>query len=419
MSGNLIARRQLLQAVSLFGLPLAQRFALAQSAGPSWSDAAAKKLKREQEDAYRRLAEQLKLGSDPMAAYRYLNRDLMPLEKISRQRFEETFGPTWGNTAASFDDGYARYLKFRNAGAPTPYEDPNYYSLLLEMTDAIETEIKSKVDNLKSLKAAIPHVVVGSLPTGQVNAVTEPVPGTSEYLVLFHYGVFNFAFEMSKIAGRAFPPLRPGPDGVTFAAEPDPVGFAETHPEILTQFNKVLQAYVVLGDPRRAPKFPMNDSEFPVEGTLLRSMELFLLCHEYAHLLLRHLEKQHDSQDEYDADQLGMVMMTKVMSDASLRYSYWGADYMLSCCDALEQCLSVLRSGSVDQTAVSPSHPPTPSRRERLRAVLRGLSPGNETEAAIRLATQLQGFVDSLCQQSIADWKQMYKENVRPSEAWG
>ena len=114
------------------------------------------------------------------------------------------------------------------------------------MADSIEAVWKSK--NLPTP----PRVLLGTLPTatieegsGIINAETIPVQ-QNEYIIVFQRGLFDFAYQMSKLAASVFPPidLRRG----WFVREPDIGATAKTPQAVVEQFNQILHAYVVLGD---------------------------------------------------------------------------------------------------------------------------------------------------------------------------
>ena len=439
-AGRPITRSEFLRTALAVGLSSSPRFAFferlaAQTPTPRtqrlassrWSDASRQQLKTLQEKAYVSLGKQLGLGSDPEIVYSSLSAGRIPAERLTLKRFAETFGSAFGSADNSADggaaDAFRRYNeRYRNADLPTPYEEPNLYAVLLEMADAVEQA---------AMSANLPvpgHLLFGSLPTGSINAKAVSV-APKEYIVLFHYGLFMFAFQMARLAANAFPPLVPDGASARFETRSDPLAVLKRRPEIQDQFNRILYAYVVLGNPWRTPVISVDAPLLPTAMVLLRSMELFCMGHEYTHVIWRHPERgaefaQTEQQwirwswkAEYAADEVGLSLTHSAMS-MDLHYSFWGADYFFSCSDIVERCLDVLRVGAVKPAMPQSEHPPTSQRRKKIREVLRDVRPGPDAETAIELGARLQAFIDALWEQSVPRWVALHKSNVRPSPIW-
>jgi hypothetical protein len=357
-----------------------------------------------------------------MTAYRALTRERMPAEWISPEKFWKTFGSQISRDKAQGipDAAIADYLKkYGTVRPPTPYEDPNLYAVLLEMLDSIELTWKSHGF------PASARILLGTLPTGTTNAMTFRLPQTKEYIIIFERGLFDFAYQMSALTAQVFPPidLRRG----WFASEVNVDRGVEAHPELLDQFNQVLNAYLVLGDPRRIVAPKIDNSRVMTRALLLRSMELFALGHEYGHAAASHGDSlgpnpsndastRYNWDDEYGADRVGVSLMSSVIGDLPL--SFWGAVSLFVCLEVFDRCRSILATGAFDPKATSPTHPPPLARAQQLRAVIREDRPGADTERAIRLANSLDSFWSRMWQIAEPYWLAQYKKGVRPSVIW-
>jgi hypothetical protein len=401
-------------------------FYQAQAPSTRWSDAARNQLKDMQEKAYAQLGKRLGMSDDPLTVYKSISQGRIPAERISWKRFEEEFGAKWGKTEGwekqkqVFEEYFKRY--YDNAELPTPYEDPNLYLILQPLVDAVEEAVKS-------VDLPIPrHLLFGTLPTGALDAQSIPVPRTKDYIVVFQYGIFNFLFEMSKLAARVLPPLVPDKAKQKFQAAPDPASVLKNHPEIKEQFNKILYSFVA-DDPRLAPvNLPLDSSYMPTAGRLLNCIELFILGHEYTHIIYHHLEDnarfqgshkeqvQRARQTEYDADILGHGLMYGAMGSTDPELTLWAPDYYFSCMDALQYCLTILKGAIVgfDEDSV---HPPFVQRREELRRDLRRFPP-EVTDSSIKLGKQLETFLGDLSMESLPVWMMWNKKGVKPSPIW-
>jgi hypothetical protein len=359
------------------------------------------------------------LGSDPLAVYRALTRGRIPQERISPEQFWNRYGAALDRQSARGipDAKIAEYIKkYWGVQPPTPYEDPTLYSMLLEMSDSIEAAWRT------TTFPPPPRLLFGSLPSGIINAETIPVQD-KEYIIAFQRGLFDFAHQLSKVAASVFPPidLRRG----WFSKDFDIAAATKANPEVLNQFNRILRAYVVDGDSRSIAWYPVDDAHRPAAGILLRSLELFVLGHEYGHVLVKseaglgppppnsRLREAWDR--EYGADRVGLSLMNAVTRDLPL--TFWGPVQFFSGMEAFRRALSILRTGEVDP-GTSGDHPPPLVRAQNLRAVVRESMPGAEAEKAIHLADQLDAFWGRLWQMSEERWIAMHKQKVKPSLIW-
>ena len=435
MSASKIARRDLLSvAVLLLGIPPARVSGFVRQrantpprpapkpASARWTAEAAGRLRNRQELAYAQLGKRMGISGDPMAVYRELTKGRMPAEWISPEKFWTTFGSTLkredgrGIPEAQIADYLAKY---GNVQPPTPYEDPNLYAVLLEMLDSIETE-------WKALGYKTPaRLLLGTLPTGTTNALAIPVPQTNEHIIVFERGLFDFAFQMSKLAAIVFPPIDPSQG---WFSRPVNVDLAlKAQPDLLEEFNRILHAYLVLGDPRRIASYAIDGSRVMTASVLLRSLQLFVLGHEYGHVATAPGDNlgPNPSQDpeirrswdrEYGADRVGLSVMYSVMGNVPL--TFWGPIHFFSCLEAFDRCRSILTRGAFDAKATSRTHPQNLLRAQQLRSVVRELRPGDETERAIQLANQIDSLWSRLWQLSEERWLRMYKQGQRPSVIW-
>jgi hypothetical protein len=428
MSATKIARRDVLAAaLAMLGMSPARTYGLAgqrDNARPQvpaqapaqtrWTAAAARELLRQQELAYANLGKRMGIEGGPMAAYRALTRERIPSEMIGPERFRKTFGDAGGAADAQIAEYQAKY---GNVQPPTPYEDPTLYITLLEMSDSIEAFLKS--ENLTA-----PRLLLGTLPTGTTNAQTFPF-SQAQQIIIFERGLFDFAFHMSKISASVFPSIDPRTGW--FSTKVDVDAAVDAHPDLLDQVNRILHAYLVQGDPRTIPSYRLQNSQGITAMLLLRSLELFVLGHEYGHFvgsrtdslglnLPRDPSIRANWDKEYRADLLGLRVMHGVVGDVSL--TFWAAVQFFVCMEVFDRCRSILTRGSFDDKVTSRTHPPNLARIQQLRAFIRGLRPGDETELAIELANELDSFWSRLWQVAEPYWIAKYKEGVRPSIIW-
>jgi hypothetical protein len=268
--------------------------------------------------------------------------------------------------------------------APSRYEDPLMYSILVELASSIETAAAQT-------GMTVPHrPVLGSLPHGQVNALTILVPGTSEHIVLFESQMFLFASLLSKAVARAFPLTSRDGEWLSFSAQQaDIERRIDSDPSVLRRFTEVVLAYAMTGRPGDAPQYVEDSPHGLIAGHLREALELFVLGHEYGHVIGGHLTTatrtaallpgedtealDYSWRQEHEADVYGAMLAVSAMMrvkrlDGAL--SYWGSDLFFSAMDVMDRAVSLLRTGDERRQTLG-SHPPADQRRAYLRRSMR------------------------------------------------
>jgi hypothetical protein len=158
--------------------------------------------------------------------------------------------------------------------------------------------------------------------------------------------LFLFALLLSKAVARAMP-LRPTEDtGFSFSTDKDHIRQRiDSDDSVVHRFADVLLAYAATGRPGNAEQYFPEAHYGRLAEVLRNSMELFVMGHEYGHIILGHLSQAESTEStpsgaeeiryswtqEYAADFVGANLMLRAMLrdeyDAPL--SYWGADFFL------------------------------------------------------------------------------------------
>lgn len=317
---------------------------------------------------------------------------------------------------------------------PSRYEDPLRYRMIRKRAEQIES-------------AAIAHgmdprdrPLLGTLPTGQVNAVTYLVPGSRDHVVLLERELFTFALLLSKVVCCTFPAESSASGRTTFFTGPAAVRRRiEEHPELLARFTEVLLAYALTGRPTFARPYLPERAHQHLALVLRTSMELFVLGHEYGHVLAGHLSQvsrttpcrarlhdvdalEYSWKQEYEADAIGCRLAYSAMRDLGYdsALSFWGADSFFSGMDVMDRATSLLLHGDEERQTLS-SHPPSGHRRERLRAVLPEIAMENHPEENIRpvqLGRTIQAVIEELWLRSRPSVVNAHKRGLRPARQW-
>lgn len=331
-----------------------------------------------------------------------------------------------------FAIGMVRHLQKHAAQLSTRYEDPRIHGLLSSYQERIESAAR----NLGM--EPVPPVYVGTLPTGQVNALTIAVPGSQDYVVALDRGLSTFALLLSKAVAQVFPYELTEGGTVTFSADEERLrGNLRSRPDVAERFTEVVLAYAVFGEPARArPYILPHRATNELTRLLKSSLELFVLGHEYGHALAGHLDDAERTVamlpdvnveevayawgQEYEADTIGMHLSTQAMrisTGTDLPLSFWGAPFFFHCLLIMDRAVSLLHHGEEEMIQLG-SHPPHAARREVLSRALLDAIGTEQAQGAIQLAKQLEIALEELWNAARPRIWRRHADGARPAPAW-
>lgn len=232
-----------------------------------------------------------------------------------------------------------------------------------------------------SLRAAgyeVPKgVAVGTLRTGEVNAMALAVPGVKDaFVIAYNTGTILYLQSAGVLFSTFFPKavlnMRPGPELVNKVFE-----HAQTlHDDVTDRLSSLLAAILDNLAPR---PLSVERERLGIATAFSRSMLSFVLAHEYAHVVLGHLE--HASvvprmlgtvsgdtlepgwEDEFAADVLGARATLVALSELGPIHSWAhsvGVPLTLYALELLERAADTRYGISSD--GGRSSHPPTSER---------------------------------------------------------
>ncbi len=210
------------------------------------------------------------------------------------------------------------------------------------------------------------NVFVGPFPTGFFNAQVRPV--VNGHLILVHNGAPLLIYQLLKIMMQSLTVKMNSSfvrkTGEEFLFPPPEL----TGEEAMFALANVLIAHLYVRDPAAAPPLPTSDStRMRISVRLTRECELFMLAHEFAHVIECHDMAQESSltpdeihSQELYADSLASIYLLRRgnESDPSLRICGALITFKLD-----EFVTDVARGvGWIDQVQSAPGHP-TPDMR--------------------------------------------------------
>jgi hypothetical protein len=340
---------------------------------------------------------------------------------------------------------------------PTRFESPHWHHL----TSLYCAQIERAARSLRMGLSAPP--LFGTLPVGSMNAFALRVRGTT--ITLFHVGMFNFLNQISKVVALAVPlegeatrrsaAARPGAPrarrrvaGRRRSGSPPPKTFVlaaraaadrlSARPEVGRRFQNVVEAYLVEGDPLASRRFVVSGARQLLVHQLLTSAELFVLSHEYGHVILGHLEGRRGRrtslahrevrtlpygwEEEYAADIKGLELTIETMKQCGLALlpaSVLGVGLFFAAAITAERIRDGLRTGSFElEDALSrrSSHPPMLARLIHLQDSL-GRAGGIQKQAAELMELPFT-LLTMLFQATRPHWEALHVGGTRPAPIW-
>ncbi|PFY96966.1 ImmA/IrrE family metallo-endopeptidase [Bacillus wiedmannii] len=376
------------------------------------------------------------------------------LELLQNQIFRKARGDEWvnkrieQNKAKNFYQGFMEkqadtYLKesknknikredliFDLKAQGNVYENQVGYNMLVHLLDNIEKASKD-------LGFTIPtRPIIGTLPTGKVQAMAMRHYVSKEPMIIFEYELFTFTNLISKSVLLSLPFEQK--NGVTkFSSSEENIKKMIVQDQTGVQkFLEVLLAYLIKGQPTLATPYYPNEKIIGLNSQITHLMELFVMGHEYAHILLGHTNcsKQKESgistevltemifkwNQEFEADGLSLILILQSFSNKNfydMPLLYAGVDLFLSCLDIMDRSISIILSGKEEQR-MDDSHPPVSERRDYIRYHLTRMLGTEKAEVGISLAKTYVAVLEvyfDLCRPVLLD---LHHKRTKLAKTW-
>lgn len=316
-------------------------------------------------------------------------------------------------------------LRLRNAydARPTKLQDPVAYMALLALADRVSKRIRTTIGPV-----IIP--IMGSLPSGRLNAMAFIVPETRDHVVLFESGLLGFANLFTKAIAQLFE-VESFAEGKWKARLQQAEGpGVENAADRLVD---VLQAKAIRGEPLAAKPYLLDGQHQCVADILRDAFELFVMGHEIGHVCLGHLseatvirsaigdrqvdEVNYGYECEFAADRFGLgVAMNAATEDPRLLFC--GSDMFFVGIDLLERSVSILAYGEEKPLSRSRTHPPINRRRDGLRRELMSRLDNATAQEIVAFSERLSAQVEKAWHSRVHVWHEMRRDGIQPALKW-
>lgn len=309
-----------------------------------------------------------------------------------------------------------------------------WFTVMQNLMDDIEAVLESRTPDQKPEK-----ILFGSLPTGRVNGMAVPVPGSSFNLILIDDGLFGFANLACKAIATAVP-IVPGTDGrgdrVDFSAR-DWRKRVGDNPAIAERMYDFLVAYVLKGHPHFAKPYLPDSTHQALGAILCRSVETFIIAHEYGHCMAGHLDGSTSKplhaiqsfgdvdgiptswKQEHEADLIGCDLTVNALpKERGLHYAYWGTEAFFVFAELIHRTQSMLQFGQVALHTESETHPSLQQRAGVLRAYLTKKYPEKEAQLAFYFADVIKDIAEECWNMMEGAFAAMHRDGIRPQRDW-
>jgi hypothetical protein len=279
---------------------------------------------------------------------------------------------------------------------------------------------------------------IATLPSGEVNALAHEVPGSGgRYAVFFDDGLLDFTNLFATATGFAMP-ISESPGGFVFSPVESKVRRRLVEDGApAARFLEVMVAYVVGGDALTAGSHDGLDQRWTGFGELRGdAMNLFVLGHEFGHVIARHsrapsADPRRISADlppevddawfqEFQADTYG----TRLSMAALLARNYgvglcaMGAELFFGAVDTIDRTVSMLEHGDEEhpRTGLSHTHPPASLRREFFRTkLIPQLLPEEAAAEAVTVCETTEQVISLLWETIRPSLVELHKAGFRPA----
>jgi len=220
------------------------------------------------------------------------------------------------------------------AAASTPYERADFVWLRNHIEPRVQAAIAALDKNLPA------QPVIGTLPVGFLNAKVIQPPGGGRPLIVLNDEVFRLPYEVARASVRALG-FDTASNGIirTSVDRRDIAARVAAHPDVTSSLEWAVLRYLHLISGPPDDGYPSVESKLDLvinirllEG-LTDAMEVFIMSHEFAHLILRHTpgspsglnlqaagsqpvtvnEAAYSWRQELEADAYGFMIMDEVL----------------------------------------------------------------------------------------------------------
>jgi len=235
----------------------------------------------------------------------------------------------------------------------------------------------------------------GTIHFGDINARTYPCDN-NEQLIVFEVELTTFCYLLCKIIVQLFPVYDSASSNTLVDYEKIIDEKIAKTPDTIKRFNELIIAFVTTGRATKAPPYEIKPQYNNFLANLSLAMEVFVMAHEYSHILIGHTEKKNQEKkselknieyirfswnQEYEADHLALSLALEGLHNIGYKIdfvNYCGAETFFSGLEILDRANCIVNSGDdtwywkgCSEDGPISDHPPSDDRRTKLRTQMK------------------------------------------------
>lgn len=268
------------------------------------------------------------------------------------------------------------------------------------------------------------NIILGTLPINDLNALTCDF-SENERLVALNQGLFQFVYLMGRMISSLFLEIDSNKTNNTLNFNlkiktiDGKIKFDKGDNE---KFLEVLVLYFIYENLFKSKIYFQKDRNMILSACLWDNAELFVVAHEYAHIISDELSNKknikrrflddsklyeviRDWNEEFKADQTALqIILTRSDDfDSGLVGNYLGVEFLFACLDIIERINLKINGDKLSET-----HPSARTRIENLRNFLKIILPENANNL-INGSKIISDILTELWEQNEESFYKLYK----------
>lgn len=298
--------------------------------------------------------------------------------------------------------------------------------------DGLFKQIRGSAEGLPDKSGLVfpEKIVYVTVQINQFTALVQNSDKGDDYLIMVSDCLFIFANLLAKSIGMLMSSVKDKEKDDSFVFDISKEGISTSlynNFEAIIRFTDLILAYIVTGQASSAQQYTPDFRLVAITELIRNSYELFVVAHEYSPILLGHLQKADNSDEqnsdpknkdeiinlvinnwyeEHAADIQAAVLTINAMQGFDFATSYMGVDICLITLIILERINELLDKKS---EAVS-SHPPAENRRKFIFNVLS--KEHKEIEGIYEINTYIVDSLWERCMYLILEIKKLFEEKL-------
>lgn len=261
---------------------------------------------------------------------------------------------------------------------------------------------------LKENNLELPYdIVLGTLPINELNAFVRSF-SNGQLLIALNEGLINFIYLMGRVVASFFTKIDEDNDIDTYSLNEEVISEAlENNKNGHAKFIETLVLYFAYENLHISSIYYEKDNNKQLSGVLYDNAELFVVAHEYSHIILDHLSPNRELKkrfldeasslyqimrnwnDEYSADALAVqsVLANNRNKLNGWMCGYLGVELCISCLEVIEKFFNI---------ESSETHPSAGMRRVNIQKTLKQLLPPDHSKHILNNSKFIQDIISTL-----------------------